>query len=368
MSTDSEWEQTPVAAADALRLLARSLAPVEEAAAATEWGDAATLAALAEEVREEVATPQNLPQGDAAVAAVERARAAVADALRTVAELHGRPGAAAGPPVRCTALLRVAKPVPGMWRRYRDELRHVFADRPRAVLVRLAITVAISLSLVSFYHLIGWASYDNFAQLTLYLFSGVVGSIVCTNALCFEADRVRTALVRGDQLWQVLVTKNLAMATLVGCAGLPVIVVLTLTADVNPVSMVDQLLTMVFIWLGVANVLSVVYPLRHEPVSARLHDGTWRPYLFSFAISYGVGLTVNLMIYWRLWARQTAASELAGGVWAAFVLVLVSSVLSWVLLTVLAIACSRDPQIRRLLSREMVAFRKPTTFDSGNAA
>ncbi|MGK2883055.1 MAG: hypothetical protein ACSLE6_20500 [Mycobacterium sp.] len=48
--------------------------------------------------------------------------------------------------------------------------------------------------------------------------------------------------------------------------------------------------------LGVANVLSVVYPLRHEPVSARIHDGTWQPNLFSFAVSYGIGLTVNLMI------------------------------------------------------------------------
>jgi hypothetical protein len=115
---------------------------------------------------------------------------------------------------------------------------------------------------------------------------------------------------------------------------------------------------MVFIWLGVGNVLSVLYPLRHEPVTARLRDGTWKPYLFSFALSYGVGLTVNLMIYWRLWAGQTAASEL-GADWAAFLLVLASALTSWVLLTVFAIACSREPRIRRVLSREMVAYRKP---------
>jgi hypothetical protein len=137
-----------------------------------------------------------------------------------------------------------------------------------------------------------------------------------------------------------------------------VIGLLTVIAEGNPVAMVDQLVTMVFIWLGVGNVLSVLYPLRHEPVSARLRDGTWKPYLFSFALSYGVGLTVNLMIYWRLWARQTAASEL-GADWAAFLLVLASALTSWVLLTVFAIACSREPRIRRVLSREMVAYRKP---------
>jgi hypothetical protein len=115
---------------------------------------------------------------------------------------------------------------------------------------------------------------------------------------------------------------------------------------------------MVFIWLGVGNVLSVVYPLRHEPVSARLADGTWKPYLFTFAVSYGVGLTVNLMIYWRLWARQAASAEIAGGMWAAFALVLASAVLSWILLTVFAVACSRQPRLRRVLSREMIVYRK----------
>jgi hypothetical protein len=39
--------------------------------------------------------------------------------------------------------------------------------------------------------------------------------------------------------------------------------------------------------------------------------------------------------------------------------VLASALTSWVLLTVFAIACSREPRIRRVLSREMVAYRKP---------
>ncbi|MDZ4232777.1 MAG: ABC transporter permease, partial [Dietzia sp.] len=193
---------------------------------------------------------------------------------------------------------------------------------------------------------------------TLYLFAAVVGSVICTNALCFEAERVRAMLQGGDRLWRILVSKNLAMATLVTLAGLPVIAFLSATADVNPVAMVDQLVTMVFIWLGVGNVLSVVAPLRHEPVSARWTDGTWKPYLLSFVVSYGVGLTVNLMIYWRLWAKQKASAELAGGTWAAFALVLASAVLSWLLLTVFAVACSRDTALRRRLSREMVVYRK----------
>ena len=42
----------------------------------------------------------------------------------------------------------------------------------------------------------------------------------------------------------------------------------------------------------------------------------------------------------------------------AAILVLASAILSWVLLTVFAVACSQQPTVRRKLSREMVAYRR----------
>ncbi|OPE48461.1 ABC transporter permease, partial [Mycolicibacterium diernhoferi] len=285
------------------------------------------------------------------VVAVGLARAAVAEAVIQVAVARQ-----VTPEPTRAALVRSARPLlPDLGRRVAAELRHIVGDKPRAILVRTAITLGISLALVGFYHFFGLATYDA-GRLTLYLFAAVVGSVVCTNALCFEAERVRGALAAGERIWRVLVVKNITIAVLVIGAGLPVIGLLTATGDGNPVAMIDQLVTMVFIWLGVGNVLSVLYPLRHEPISARLHDGTWKPFLFSFALSYGVGLTVNLMIYWRLWSRQYAADALLGGDWAAFALVLASALTSWVLLTVFAVACSREPRVRALLSREMVSY------------
>ena len=291
--------------------------------------------------------------------AVEIARAATAEAVVAVWEAW-RLAADDDRRVstRRAAVTGVGSAMADLMRRVRVEIRHVWADKPRSILMRLLITLGISLSLAAVYHFSGWSNYDDVSRLTLYLFSGVVGSVVCTNALCFEAQRVRAQLADGERLWRILVAKNLAMAALITVAALPVVVFLTVADGANPVALIDQLITMVFIWLGVGNVLSVVYPLRHEPVSARLSDGTWKPYLFTFAISYGVGLTVNLMIYWRLWARQKASEEIAGGMWAAFALVLASAVLSWILLTVFATACSREPRLRRLLSREMIVYRK----------
>ena len=301
----------------------------------------------------------------AAIASVGRARLAVADAVLAVDRArhgsNGTPAAAAHP------LRTVSASLASLGRGIVEEVRHITADRPRSILLRVVITVAVGLALVGAYHLTGMKRYD-LSGLTLYLFSVVVGSVVCINSLCFEAERVRAALAGGQRVWRILVVQNLAMAILITVAGLPVVAALTWTREANPVALVDQLVTMIFIWLGVGNVLSVVYPLRHEPMAARLKDGTWKPFLFSFVLSYGVGLTVNLMIYWRLWARQTANAQITGGAWVAFLLVLASAILSWMLLTVFAVACSQQPAIRRKLSREMIAYRQPADRADRRAA
>lgn len=373
-----------------LRQLAQSLQSVGTAAAAADWDDDAALFGAEARARSELAAlsggadiaaadPQWQARAEdratrtadpagactpeqaraSAVIAVGLARAAVAEAVIAVAASRRAASAARGASTRAAVAANAGRGLRALGRPVLDEVRHLLADRPRAILARVVVTLATALSLVTFYHVTGMTRYDDAGRLTLYLFSAVVGSVICTNALCFEAARVRAMLQSGVPLWRILIAKNLAMAALITVAGLPVIGLLSVADDVNPAAMVDQLVTMVFIWLGVGNVLSVVYPLRHEPVSARLRDGTWKPFLLSFAVSYGVGLTVNLMIYWRLWSRYQASTELSGGAWAAFTLVLVSAMVSWILLTVFAVACSRDPRVRQVLSREMVVYRRP---------
>ncbi|GAA4664406.1 hypothetical protein [Gordonia humi] len=242
-------------------------------------------------------------------------------------------------------------------RRIGGEIRHVLIDRPHSILLRLVITLGISLAFVAFYEFSGWSNYTA-AQLMLYLYSGLVGSVVCTNALCFEADRTRALMVDGEPAWRILITKNIAMASMMLVTGIPAIAILVAgPSQFSVVAVVDQFLVMIFVWLGIANVLSVASPLRHEPLSARLHDGTWLPYVVSFAVSYGVGLTVNLMIFWQLWARNAASDKVAGGALTAFVLVLVSSILLWLLLTVLAATAAENRELRRALDREMIAYR-----------
>jgi hypothetical protein len=347
-----------------LRSLAGVLRGLDTAASASQWNDDNAMRAVVAAAHAVLAvgdadigaiTTHPREAEAAAIASVGKARIAVAEAVLAVdsARRGTTTPAAASLPLRV-----VGSSLSSLGRGILDEVRHITADRPRSILLRIVITVAIGLALVAAYHLTGMKRYD-LSGLTLYLFSVVVGSVVCTNSLCFEAERVRAALAGGQRVWRILVVQNIAMAILITIAGLPVVAALTWTREANPVALVDQLVTMVFIWLGVGNVLSVLYPLRHEPMTARLKDGTWKPFLFSFVLSYGVGLTVNLMIYWRLWARQTANAQITGGAWVAFLLVLASAILSWLLLTVFAVACSQQPVVRRKLSREMIAYRQP---------
>jgi len=347
-----------------LRSLAGVLRGLDTAASASQWNDdnamravvAAAHAVLALGDAADIGATTTPSEAEAAaIASVGRARIAVAEAVLAVDNARHATGTptAAGHPLR-----GVVASLSSLSRGILDEVRHITADRPRKILLRIVITVAVGLALVAAYHLTGMKRYD-LSGLTLYLFSVVVGSVVCTNSLCFEAERVRPALAGGQRVWRILVLQNIAMAILITIAGLPVSAARTWMRAANPVALVDQLVTMVFIWLGIGNVLSVLYPLRHEPMAARLKDGTWKPFLFSFVLSYGVGLTVNLMIYWRLWARQAANAQITGGAWVAFLLVLASAILSWMLLTVFAVACSQQPIVRRKLSREMIAYRQP---------
>ena len=232
-------------------------------------------------------------------------------------------------------------------RRTANEVARALRARPHAVLIRVVITLAISLSLVVVYRSVGWATYEKAGSLTLYVFGGVVGSVVWTD------------IRAGERLWRILVAKNLMILIGVAIAAVPILAYLAVTTDLDLAAMIDQFVVMVLVWLGVGNVLSVVAPLRHESLSARLRDGTWRPYLVSFGISYVVGLTVNLMIYWRLWARQLASESLTAPSWTLQLLLLASGALLWISLTVIAVSVAGLAPVRVMLLREVLAT--PTT-------
>lgn len=240
----------------------------------------------------------------------------------------------------------------------RSELSNVLHRRPRSILVKLAISLGIGLAYLGFLRLFQWDDYSDLLPfLALYALSGVIGGVVCTNALSWDAGRVREALTSGKRLWHLLLSKNATMFLLVGAAGVVLSVLLAWRAgDFDALlGALGELLTMMLVWLGVGNVLSVLAPLRVEPLKARRHDGTLRPFVLSFAVSYVLGLGVNFMLTWKVWAKQSMIQEL-GGAWVPVLALVASALATYLLLTVLAVSLADQPRVRRALLREMIDY------------
>ena len=330
--------------------------------------------------RDRAAEPQPADPAAAAGQAEADAEVAVSIARLTLAEAHRavlearaaalRAGDAAAPaargyrplPARQTAP-KVLKPAitygQAVGTGTRAELSNVVIARPRPILVKLAIGLGLGLAYLLFLRLFQWDSKsDLLPYLAPYALSGVIGGVVCTNALSWDASRVRAALTGGQRLWLVLLSKNVTMFVLVGAVGLVLCLLLAWSAgDFGTLlKAIGELVTMMLLWLGVGNVMSVLIPLRVEPFTARRHDGTWRPFLLSFAISYVVGLGVNLMLTWKVWAKQSMVTEL-GGAWVPVLMLVLTALVMYLLLTVLAVSLADQPRIRRKLLREMRDYR-----------
>ena len=252
----------------------------------------------------------------------------------------------------------VSRHGPALAHGLRGEIHYILTRKPRSVVKTLAISLALGLLYLGFIRLFQWDTKQRLLPyLGLWAISVVMGGSVCLNAMSFDAMRVRAALDSGARLWHVLVIKNLALAALVAPIGFLLSALLSWRAGNLGAFFKACALMVCFIvlWLGVGNVLSILLPIRDEPVLHRRRDGTLKQFLVAFTVSYLIGYLVNLMLLWRVFAAQQLAERL-GGVVIPAVLVILSSFAMWFLLTVFAMALAQQPKIRRGLMREIADY------------
>ena len=252
----------------------------------------------------------------------------------------------------------VSRHGPALAHGLRGEIEYILTRKPRSVVKSLAISLALGLLYLGFIRVFEWDRNQRWLPyLGLWAISVVMGGAVCLNAMSFDAMRVRAALDGGARLWHLLIIKNLALICLVAPLGFLLSGLLAWRAgDLGALFKACALMIcFIVLWLGVGNVLSVLLPIRDEPVRNRRQSGSLKQFLIAFAVSYVIGYLVNLMFLWRVFAAQQLASRL-GEVFIPAVLIILSSVSMWLLLTVLAVALSQQPKIRRGLLREIADY------------
>ena len=113
---------------------------------------------------------------------------------------------------------------------------------------------------------------------------------------------------------------------------------------------------MILLWLGVGNVLSIVLPTRDEPIRQRKQSGRLKQFIIAFVVSYAIGYLVNAMLVWRVFAARELTERVGNAIIPA-VLIVISSTAMWILLTVLAVALSQQPKIRRTMQKEITDYK-----------
>lgn len=302
-----------------------------------------------------------------AEAAVTVARLALLEAHLAVLEARlaridageAEPGAAAVD--GHTALVgrnAVSRHGPALARGLRGEIDYILTRRPRSVVKSLAISLALGLLYLGFIRTFEWDTKQRLLPyLGLWAISVVMGGAVCLNAMSFDAMRVRAALDSGARLWHVLVIKNLALLTLVAPIGFLLSGLLAWRAgDLGAFFKACALMIcFIVLWLGVGNVLSILLPIRDEPLRERRRTGSLKQFLIAFTASYLIGYLVNLMLIWRVFAAQQLSQRL-GNVVVPAIVVILSSLAMWFLLTVFALALAQQPKMRRALMREIADY------------
>jgi hypothetical protein len=239
------------------------------------------------------------------------------------------------------------------------EIKYVLGRKPRNTVRSMGIALGLGLLYLGYLRVFKWDQEQRWLPyLGLWVISYVMGGAVCINAMSFDAMRVRAALDTGARLWHLLVIKNLALLCLVAPIGFLLSALLAWRAgDLGALFKACALmLCFILLWLGVGNVLSIWLPTRDEPIRRRRQSGSLKQFLIAFVASILIGYLVNFMLVWRVLAARALVERL-GEAFIPGVLIVLSCLSMWVLLTVFAVALAQQPKIRRTLQKEIADYR-----------
>ncbi len=242
-----------------------------------------------------------------------------------------------------------------VWSAVGGEITYLLRRRPRKILRAILFAVLSASIYMAWIRLFSWDTYGKWAPYLAVLFiSSVMATSACFNSMAFDAQRVRVALDRGARLWQILVVKNLALMALVLPLGVAACIALAILTG-RPATLLASIglvLCILLLWSGVGNVLSVVLPIRDAPLKVHRKEGTLRQFLIEFAVTWAISYLVLFLLIWRVYSAKGVGERYQSTLLAVVLLVL-SSLVGYINMTVLAVTIANAPAVHRRLRREL---------------
>lgn len=158
-----------------------------------------------------------------------------------------------------------------LWRAVRAEIRWAFTP-PRTWLLGVVTNLLLAAAWLVVQPLTPRGHHQDWVVLVgTYFSSFILADVTSTNVLGSDHYRVSKGVSGGTQLWRVLLVKNLALIVLVGLPTLFAAMVLTLWHE-TPARLavtIPNVAVPIVSWLGVGNVISVLFPVAAEPLFRR---------------------------------------------------------------------------------------------------
>jgi hypothetical protein len=150
------------------------------------------------------------------------------------------------------------------------EVRWAFTP-PRSWLSGVAANLVLALMWLLVQPLHPHRHHDWVIVVGIYFSSFILADVTTTNMLGIDHIRVRKALRDGVSLWRVLLVKNLALVVIVGLPTLAAAMAMTLWLE-TPARLavtIPNVAVPIVSWLGVGNLVSVLFPVGDEPLIHR---------------------------------------------------------------------------------------------------
>lgn len=157
-----------------------------------------------------------------------------------------------------------------MWVSVASEIRWAFSA-PRAWLSGVAANLVLSLVWLVIQPVPHQGHRDWVVLIGTYFSSFILADVTTTNMLGVDHIRVEKGLQAGTRLGRLLLVKNLALLIIVGLPTLALAVVLTVWLETpgRLVVTVPDVAVPFLCWLGVGNLISVLFPVAYEPLIRR---------------------------------------------------------------------------------------------------